>query len=170
VLTFQTFSTTVSTYMNTESFPDQPGSPADPPTNLGPSDPSPPPDNPPTDEPAIQAKHWMNPVPTVYSDEREWPGGLAATALRIYQIPGDPEGRIADLDLIWTYEHEGPHHWNARWNIRWSHTMGYFQLELPRWLAQFCPAPKEVLETLRGSLPPELAKYFEDKAAGAAQS
>jgi hypothetical protein len=151
--------------MSEKEYPDERGS-DDLPENPSPSNPPPSPDNHPTDNPAIKVKNWMNPVPTIYSDEREWSGGVAETELRIYEIPGDPKWWMADLDLTWTYEHEGPHHWNTRWNIRWNHTVGYFQLELPKWLVKFCPAPREVLETLKGSLPPALAKYFEDVAEG----
>ena len=87
---------------------------------------------------------------------------MAETKITIYKPPLDPQW-WAKVELTWTGWDEQPDRWTLTLNIVWVHILDYLGTELERYLSKYCPAPKEVMETLKGSLPPAFAACFKSQ-------
>jgi hypothetical protein len=96
-----------------------------------------------------------------YTAERDWGWGVAKTKLEIYESLGEPLDCVV-VDLIWVGYHEQPDEVRLQWSLLWSHLMAYVSMELPDYLNKFSPAPRELLTTLKDSLPGNLKRYFKD--------
>jgi hypothetical protein len=106
---------------------------------------------------------------TTHVTTKQYHDGTVTTKVTFleYEDYGDEEiGSVIELILIWEGENDSP----EEWSIRWVHHLNYLAWELPEYLERYCPAPKEVLETLLESgLPEDLKMEWEDAVAQVSQ-
>jgi hypothetical protein len=96
--------------------------------------------------------------------ERYWPDamvgpGTVKTQLNIVEDHGPEDGLYVKLEMSWSGESEQP----QCWKIQWTHYLSFLANELESYLYAYAPVPGELMETLLGSLPPELREPFEQK-------
>jgi hypothetical protein len=92
---------------------------------------------------------------------RNWEWGTVTTEVTLLEDWVDDELGI-ELKLTWEGEYESP----EEWSVRWVHFVDYLARELPDYLNRYCPAPYEVLATLReNGLPPEVKQRWDQTVA-----
>jgi hypothetical protein len=92
---------------------------------------------------------------------RNWQWGVVTIEANLLEDWIDDDLGI-ELKLTWEDEYESP----EEWSIRWVHYVDFLARELPDYLKKYCPAPDEVLTTLReNGLPPEVKKVWDQTIA-----
>jgi hypothetical protein len=74
-----------------------------------------------------------------------------------WEDPEEDSGPMVILEMCWIGAFDAP----DEWSLRWVHFLDYLGTELPRYLEEYSPAPKEMLYQLISGLEPKYAGYFE---------